>query len=417
MSALPGPRRYFSALVLSIECGCFAKLASRLDGTFIFLLMALISAGIVFEASSSVAIADSRTGDPFHYLHKHLMFLALGAAVATVAFQIPMRVWMQLGPWLLFLSLTLLVLVLVPGVGVRVNGSWRWLNFGVLTFQVSEFAKLAMILFLSGYLVRRGDEIRSHWSGFSKPLVVLAAMLILLLLEPDFGAAVVLGTTVLGLLFLAGIPLLRFVLTLVGAAILFGFLATSSTYRMDRILAFTDPWADQFDSGYQLTQALIAFGRGEWFGVGLGNGVQKLFYLPEAHTDFVFAVIAEETGLVGACLMIVLLWALGQRILKTGRSCLSAASPEAEMLYAGYLVSGTGLMFLIQCFINIGVACGLLPTKGLTLPFVSYGGSSLLVWALLMALVLRAGWELNSSSEKTSARERRLADLESRGGQ
>jgi len=191
---------------------------------------------------------------------------------------------------------------------------------------------------------------------------------------------------------------MRFILMLGGAVMLLGFLATSSAYRMKRILAFMDPWADQFNSGYQLTQALIAFGRGEWLGVGLGNSLQKLFYLPEAHTDFVFAVIAEETGLLGASIMIVLLWALGQRIIRIGRSCIDASTAGSQMLYAGYLVLGIGLMFIIQCFINIGVSCGLLPTKGLTLPFVSYGGSSLLVWAVLMTLVLRAAWEVNSLS-------------------
>lgn len=390
-----------------------ATLSRRLDWVFITLLMALISLGLVFEASSSVAISDSRTGDAFYYLQKHLVFLLIGFGAALVVFQLPMRVWMTFSPWILFIALILLVLVLIPGVGVRVNGSQRWLNFGLLSFQVSEFAKMAMILFLSGYLVRRGDELRAHWSGFSKPLVVLGMMLVLLLLEPDFGSAVVMSGTVLGLLFLAGIPLMRFMLTLGGTAVLLGFLVSSSEYRMKRILAFMDPWADQFNSGYQLTQALIAFGRGEWFGVGLGNSLQKLFYLPEAHTDFVFAVIAEETGLVGAGLMILLLWALGQRILKIGRSCIEAsfiyeqqnAQNSSQMLYTGYLVLGVGIMFLIQCFINIGVSCGLLPTKGLTLPFVSYGGSSLLVWAVLMALVLRAVWEVNALKEQNARKE------------
>lgn len=398
------------SLTASIESFSFSQLAQRLDWVFISLLLVLVSVGIVFEASSSVAIADSRTGDAFYYLQKHLIFLSLGFVAAFAAFQIPMSSWMTMSPWILFVSLILLVLVLVPGIGIRVNGSQRWLNFGVLSFQVSEFAKMAMILFLSGYLVRRGDELREHWSGFSKPLVVLGMMLVLLLLEPDFGSAVVMSGTVLGMLFLAGIPLMRFMLTLTGAIILLGILATSSAYRMKRILAFMDPWADQFNSGYQLTQALIAYGRGEWFGVGLGNSLQKLFYLPEAHTDFVFAVIAEETGLAGAALMIVLLWLLGQRIIRIGRTCIDKAqtcskgSKSSVSLYAGYLVLGIGMMFIVQCFINIGVSCGLLPTKGLTLPFISYGGSSLLVWAVLMALVARASWEVNGQDSNTAAK-------------
>lgn len=380
-----------------------AALNDQIDWIFLALVMGLISVGIVFEASASVAIAESRTGNSFYYLQKHLLFLAIGLFCALLAFQIPMKVWMKLSPWMLFAGLLSLILVLIPGVGVRVNGSQRWLNFGLLSFQVSEFAKMAMIMFLAGYLVRRGDELRAHWSGFSKPMAVLGLMLILLLMEPDFGSAVVISGTVLGLLFLAGIPMMRFLLTLTASSVLLGFLATSSTYRMNRILAFMDPWADQFDTGYQLTQALIAFGRGEWFGVGLGNSLQKLFYLPEAHTDFVFAVVAEETGLVGATLMILLLWVIGQKMLGIGRGCVAASASgpggsDTHLLYAGYLVLGIGIMFLAQCFINIGVSCGLLPTKGLTLPFVSYGGSSLLIWSVLMALVLRASWELRAAS-------------------
>ena len=401
----------------SLQTFSLSEMSKRVDGFFIALLALLICVGIVFEASASVAIAASRTGDAFYYLQRHLVFLTLGMVAALMAFQISMRTWMNLSPWILFVGLILLVLVLIPGLGVRVNGSQRWLHFGLLSFQVSEFAKLAMMLFLAGYLVRRGDELRARWSGFSKPLLVLAMMLVLLLLEPDFGAAVVMSGTVLGLLFLAGIPLMRFLLTLSAAVILLGFLATSSGYRMNRILAFMDPWADQFNSGYQLTQALIAFGRGEWFGVGLGNSLQKLFYLPEAHTDFVFAVIAEETGLFGAGLVIVLLWMLGQRIIRIGRSCIEAACIGAgpQMLFAGYLVLGIGIMFLIQCFINIGVSCGLLPTKGLTLPFISYGGSSLLIWILLMTLVARAVWELKAVSASTLTAKTRSAGVKRSG--
>lgn len=379
------------------------KLIDHLDWGFILLLFTLISVGIVFEASSSVAIAEDRTGNPFYYLQKHLTFLAIGLFVALVMFQIPMKAWMVLSPWILFLGVTALTLVLIPGVGVRVNGSQRWLNFGFLSFQVSEFAKMGMILFLAGYLVRRGDELRAHWRGFSKPLVVLGLMLVLLLMEPDFGSSVVISGTVLALLFLAGIPLFRFILILSAGIGLLGYLATSTAYRMDRILAFLDPWADQFNTGYQLTQALIAFGRGEWLGVGLGNSLQKLFYLPEAHTDFIFAVIAEETGLIGASLLIVLLWVFGSKILGLGRCCVAAAEEHErpQMLYSGYVVLGIGIMFLLQCFINIGVSCGLLPTKGLTLPFISYGGSSLLIWCGCMALVLRASVELSMLQDQS----------------
>jgi len=313
---------------------------------------------------------------------------------AVVIAMIPMRVWKDYSHWVLILALGLLVLVLVPGVGVRVNGSQRWLNLGFFNFQVSEFAKLAMLAFMASYLVRQGEQLRTSWIGFGKPMIILGTALVLLLLEPDFGSAVVISATILAVFFLAGIHLWRFILTLCLLVLLLGYLATSSDYRMQRILSFMDPWADQFNSGYQLTQALIAFGRGEWFGVGLGNSLQKLFYLPEAHTDFVFAVVAEEAGLVGAVFLIGLLWALGQRILRIGRRCIVEGQGNEVMQYAGYLVSGIGLLFLFQCFINIGVSCGLLPTKGLTLPFVSYGGSSVLVWSALMAMVLRADCEL-----------------------
>ncbi len=369
------------------------------DQVLLVLLLVLVSLGMIFEASASVAIAEARVGEPFHYLHKHVIFLGIGTLVALAAYEVPLRLWMASSHWLLILALLLLVLVLVPGVGIRVNGSQRWLNFGALSFQVSEFAKLAMLVYLSAYLVRRGAELRTHWSGFSKPLVILGLMLVLLQLEPDFGTALVITGTVLGVLFLAGIPLIRFVLTLVLSATVLVWLVTASPYRMQRILAFMDPWADQFKSGYQLTQALIAFGRGEWFGVGLGNSLQKQFYLPEAHTDFVFAVIAEETGLIGASVLVLLIGFIGWRICRLGWIATRRAgttSPEIE--YGGYLALGIGLMFLAQCFINMGVACGLLPTKGITLPFVSYGGSSLLVWCTMMAVVLRISTELRSAT-------------------
>lgn len=366
----------------------------EVDWPFVMLWLLLVSVGLVFGTSASVAIAESMTGNPLYYLQKDLIFLAVGGLAALITLMIPMSVWKDYSHWVLILALGLLVLVLLPGVGVRVNGSQRWLNLGLFNFQVSEFAKLAMLTFMASYLVRQGEQLRASWAGFGKPMIILGTVLMLLLLEPDFGSAVVLSGTVLAVLFLAGVPLWRFILTLCVSILLLGYLATSSDYRMQRILSFMDPWADQFNTGYQLTQALIAFGRGEWFGVGLGNSLQKLFYLPEAHTDFVFAVIAEEAGLVGAVLLIGLLWTLGQRILRIGRRCIVEGRGNEVMQYAGYLVSGIGLLFLFQCFINIGVSCGLLPTKGLTLPFVSYGGSSILVWSTLMSMVLRADWEL-----------------------
>ena len=373
---------------------------SRVDKPLLLAFLAALSVGLIMVASASVNFAHEQQADQLYFFKRHLVYLVLGISIAIVAIRVPLSAWYLLSPYLLMGAIALLALVLIPGIGLRVNGSQRWLNAGPLTLQVSELAKIGLILFLAGYLVRRGDDLRRHWYGFAVPAGLLMLMVMLLILEPDFGSVVVITGVTCALLFLAGIPLGVFLgLAATGIAAL-SFFALSSPYRMQRITAFVDPWADQFNSGYQLTQALIAFGRGEWFGVGLGNSLQKLFYLPEAHTDFVFAVIAEETGLVGAVLLIVLLWTLGERILRIGRRCIVEGQGNDVMRYAGYLVSGVGLLFLFQCFINIGVSCGLLPTKGLTLPFISYGGSSVLVWSALLALVLRADWERRQLGER-----------------
>jgi len=278
--------------------------------------------------------------------------------------------------------------VLVPGVGRNVNGATRWLPLGFVNLQVSELAKLAVVVYAAGYLVRRGEEVRSTIQGFVKPLGVMLLFALLLLLEPDFGAVVVIGATLMGMLFLAGVRLWLFGLLLVAAAGALALLAITSPYRMERLTTFMNPWADPFDSGFQLTQALIAFGRGEWLGVGLGGSVQKLFYLPEAHTDFLFAVLAEELGLLGAVGVIALfayvVWrgfAIGQVAARAGRH------------FAAYLSYGIALWIGMQAFINLGVNMGVLPTKGLTLPLMSYGGSSMLVSCIAVALLLRVDRE------------------------
>lgn len=360
-----------------------------IDWLLVVIVLSLLSIGIVFSLSSSIAVADADIGDRYYYLKKHLAYLFIGGTAAFFVTQIPTAFLLKYSAHLLFVALILLVVVLIPGVGVSANGARRWLGIGPMTFQVSELAKVAMILFLSGYVIRRQDEIRSRWRGFSKPLLILGLMLALLLLEPDFGSAVVMTATVFGMLFLAGIHFARFSACLAAGGAGFWYLATSTEYRKARLDTFFDPWANQYDSGYQLTQALIAFGRGEWFGLGLGNSLQKLFYLPEAHTDFVFAVIAEELGLVGVIVVIGLLWALALRIMKTGREAMTVG-----MSYSGHVCFGIAIMLIVQSFINIGVASGLLPTKGLTLPFISYGGSSLLMWIVTAAIVVRIGREL-----------------------
>ena len=384
MSAITAP---FSALWRSraVPAG---RSAPPFDWPLFTMLLALVSIGLVFGASAAG-----------HSLQMQLVrWVALGAVVGWVAWRLSLRTWMALSGWALLAAFVGLILVLVPGLGVRVNGSQRWLDLGLpVALQVSEFAKPALLLSLAAYLVRRGARLR-HWSGLVAPLGVLGLLLFLLLRQPDFGAAAVIVFTVFGLLFLAGMPLLRFCACAGLGGLGLAWLATAAGYRLERILAFMDPWADQFDSGYQLTQALIAFGRGEWLGVGLGNSLQKLFYLPEAHTDFVFAVLAEETGLLGAGLLVGLVWAISYRIGCIGWRCLAVAGGKRELQFGGYLALGVGGMFLVQCFINMGVACGLLPTKGLTLPFVSYGGSSMLAWCLMMGLVLRVSKELQAAA-------------------
>ena len=381
--------------VLSLPSLSLANYKSRgllhgVDMPLMAMIGALLSIGVIFCYSSSIAVADLLVGDSFYFLRKQLVFLAVGLVSGFVVLQIPSSFLLRISPQLLLLALVLLVLVLIPGIGELRNGSRRWIGIGPLTFQVSEFAKVAMILFISGYVIRRQDELRQHWSGFSKPLVVLGLMLLLLLLEPDFGTSVVMTATVLGMLFMAGIHIVRFVLCMLAGVIGLGYMITTNQERMSRVLSFLDPWADQFDSGYQLTQALIAFGRGEWFGLGLGNSLQKLSYLPEAHTDFVFAVIAEETGLVGVSLVIAILWAVAFRMMHIGKRAF-----HAGMNYESYVCFGLAIMFSIQSFINIGVASGLLPTKGLTLPFISYGGSSLLIWIGSAGIILRISRELH----------------------
>ena len=358
---------------------------SNMPDTVLALLgLALLLVGLVAITSASIEYADWHYQNPWFHMERHLIYLALAITAGALVYRVPMQFWLNTGWIWLFVALALLILVLVPGVGREVNGSQRWLPLGPFTLQPSEFAKLAMVIYLAGYMVRREHEVRNHWQGFLKPMAVLFAATLLLMMEPDFGATVIVAGSAFGMLFLAGVKLGHFMLVLGGALGAGLVLVVSAPYRLKRLTAYTDPWADPFDTGFQLTQSLIAFGRGEWFGVGLGNSVQKLFYLPEAHTDFVFSIWAEETGFIGALAVIALFVALISRILWVGRSALAAANP-----FGAYVCYGVALIFSGQAFVNMGVSCGLLPTKGLTLPFVSYGGTSLIVCASMLALVLR----------------------------
>lgn len=356
----------------------------------------LLVIGLIMMTSASMDYSAEHYGSPFYHMQKHSFYMLLAVFSGVVVSKVPMQLWQQYGWILLLLGIVLLCVVLVPGIGKEVNGSRRWIALGPLTLQASEVLKICVILYIAGYLVRRQDELRQEWKGFVKPIAVLSIVIVLLLLEPDFGAVVVLMGACLGMIFLAGVRLSQFLTLIVVSLLAVVAMAMSSEYRMRRLLAFSDPWADQFNSGYQLTQSLIAFGRGEWFGAGLGNSVQKLFYLPEAHTDFVFAILAEELGLVGVFLVIGLFVMLVLNIFKIAKLALEKNEP-----FMAYVASGTALIIAGQAFINIGVNAGLLPTKGLTLPFVSYGGSSLIACCVLIGLVFRINTEVRLASRKT----------------
>ncbi len=359
-----------------------------IDSSLLLAVIGLSLLGLVMVGSSSVSIADESTGNPLYYFWRQLVYVLIAFSALFLTYKIPLKFWSRSGLVLIFFSLLLLLLVFIPGLGKQVNGSTRWINLGLFSLQVSEFVKLFAIIYMAGYLVRHNDVLRKYSSGFLKPLGLLSIIVFLLLLEPDFGAAVVLLATTMGMLWLGGAKPGQFLLVIMALMSLLALLAVISPYRMQRLTTFLDPWGDPFNSGFQLTQALIAFGRGEWLGVGLGASVQKLFYLPEAHTDFLFAVMAEELGLFGGIVVILLFAFIVFRILYIGFQ-----AEKHEHPFGGYLAYGIGLWIGLQAFINIGVNMGVLPTKGLTLPFMSYGGSSIVVMCIAVGVVLRVNFE------------------------
>ncbi|WP_317623083.1 putative lipid II flippase FtsW [Thiohalomonas denitrificans] len=348
----------------------------------------LLALGLVMIGSASVAIADRQTGEPFYYLWRQFAYAGLGLTLALGVLRVPLSVWEKIGPALLVGGLVLLAVLFIPGLGRTVNGSTRWLMVGPFNFQVSEFVKLAVVIYMSGYLVRHGGAVRTTVAGFLIPMSLVTLIAVLLLVEPDFGAAAVLMATALGMMFLGGVRLWLFALLVGLAGAVLSVLAVSSPYRLERLTTFLNPWEDPFNSGFQLTQALIAFGRGDWLGVGLGGSVQKLFYLPEAHTDFLLAVLAEELGLMGTLGVMALFSLLLWRVFRIGRRAAEAGQP-----FGSYLAFGVGMWIALQVVVNIGVNMGVLPTKGLTLPLMSYGGSSMLISCMAIALVLRVGLE------------------------
>lgn len=355
----------------------------------------LFCIGLIMVGSASMGVAEASFGNPFYFFTRHMIYLVIGLIVAAITLQIPMQQWQRWSPWLLGIAYVLIIAVLIPGIGRRINGSMRWIGVGGLTLQPSEVAKFATIVFLAGYLVRRQDEIRTRWSGFIKLGVVVGSVVFLFLMEPDFGASLVVITAVMAMLFLAGAPLGHFI-TLSGIVAVAGVaVMIAEPYRMKRLLAFTNPWDDQYGSGYQLVQSLIAFGRGDWFGVGLGHSVQKLFYLPEAHTDFVFAVYGEEFGLLGVLFLLVCFVILVASALR-----IAQRAEAAGQLFSAYVGYGLAVMLGIQSAINIGVNIGFFPTKGLTLPLVSYGGSSLVMVFAVLAVLLRIEAESGQVSER-----------------
>lgn len=348
----------------------------------------LLVLGLVMVSSASLNIAERQYGHPFYYAVRQLAFVIVGVIAALLVVRTRLVHWEKAGGTLLLAGMVLLALVLVPGIGKVINGSQRWLPLGLFNLQASEPVKLFVVVYIAGYLVRHGAEVRSSIIGFLKPMLLLVLIGLLLLLEPDFGATAVMFATALGMLFLGGARLWPFVVLMAVVTAGVVGLIYSSPYRMARLTGFLDPWADPFDTGFQLTQALIAFGRGEWFGVGLGASVQKLFYLPEAHTDFLFAVLAEELGLLGSLAVIGLFALIVARAYIIGR-----AAEKGGHRFAAYLAYGLGLWIGLQAVINIGVNMGMLPTKGLTLPLMSYGGSSIVVMCVAVALLLRIAYE------------------------
>jgi cell division protein FtsW len=381
-----------AALQYSRSAGRQQRLA--LDPVILATVFGLLLAGLVMVSSASVNVAERLAGDPYFHFERQLFSALLGCTVGAAMLAVPISMWKRLAPVLLIASFALLVLVLLPGIGHEVNGSRRWIRVGPLNFQPSELARWLLVTYIAIFAVRHQTELRGSAEGFFKPLAVLVAAAGLLLFEPDFGAAVVLCVTGTAVLFVAGGRLRDFLIVCGGGLAAIAVLAVVSPYRLARLFAFLNPWKDPFDSGFQLTQSLIAIGRGEWFGVGLGSSIQKLFYLPEAHTDFVFAVLAEEFGFVGVLVVVLAFLILMLRSLRLARIAADAGMPLHACLAAGF-----GVWVGLQAFLNMGVNLGLLPTKGLTLPLLSYGRSSMLVTLAWIGMLLRVHHEVVASGK------------------
>ncbi|EJL6360392.1 cell division protein FtsW [Vibrio cholerae] len=376
--------------------GSFTKLSHWLrtsspealfDRQLVWIAFGLMLIGLVMVTSASFPISSRLTDQPFHFMFRHTIFLLLAFLTSSMVLQVPLDRWMKYSSLLLGISFFLLIVVLV--VGKSVNGASRWIPLGLFNLQPAEVAKLSLFIFMSGYLVRKHDEVRqTFFGGFLKPIMVFGTLAVLLLGQPDLGTVIVMLVTLFGMLFIAGAKLSQFLALMVAGVLAVVALIVAEPYRVRRVTSFLDPWEDPFGSGYQLTQSLMAFGRGEWFGQGLGNSIQKLEYLPEAHTDFVFAVLAEELGFIGVVLVLVLIFSLVLKAIFIGKKAF-----QHDQQFGGYLAFGIGIWFAFQTLVNVGAAAGMVPTKGLTLPLISYGGSSLIIMSVAVSILLRIDHE------------------------
>ncbi len=367
-----------------------------IDLRLLWIVLSLLAVGGLMIVSTSIPYAERMvSNNPLFYVQRHFMYLAVALVAFYVTLGIKIELWQKYGPWLLIVSIALLVLVLL--VGRTVNGSKRVIALGPISVQVSELVKLFVITYIAGYLFRRTDELQTQVRGFIKPLIVVSLITVLLVAEPDFGAAAVITATTLSMMFLAGARLWQFVLLCGGVGLAMVGLAISQPYRIQRLQVYLDPWQDPYGAGYQLTQSLIAYGRGQWFGEGIGNSIQKMSYLPEAHTDFVFSVFAEEFGFVGVSIVIILFLMLFVRGMQIARNAL-----KQQQAYAAYLAYGISIWLTLQAMVNIGVSSGALPTKGLTLPFISYGGNSLVVCCVAIAILMRVNFETQFANKKSA---------------
>jgi cell division protein FtsW len=361
----------------------------------------LLLIGYVMVASASLHLGIKMAGDGLYYPVRQLMHIGLGLVFGGGVANVPMRVWEQNGPRLFIAGLLLLIIVLIPGLGVKVNGSVRWLSLGGMRIQVSEVVKFFSVIYMAGYVTRYQESVQNSAFGLLKPLGLFSVASVLLLLEPDFGSAVVILIIAMGIMFLAGARISQFLVLLSIIGLLAMLLVYFSPYRLVRVTSFMNPWADPLKTGFQLVQALISFGRGEWLGVGLGSGIQKLFYLPEAHTDFLFSVIAEELGFLGVITVIGLFSVLVWRAF-----AIAAAAEQAGLRFSAFIAYGLGIWFGFQSFVNMGVNMGILPTKGLTLPLMSYGGGSMMIMCCAVALLFRVQSEVAETTGRSGSSQR-----------